>query len=78
MEIRVVVVPEPVVGSEHGFKYALFYGRKGRRAILYDNERPKGDHRHLGDHQGHSKNAACHEGDGVGAILAEVLAGFGD
>ena len=28
--------------------------------------------------QGHSKNAACHEGDGVGAILAEVLAGFGD
>ena len=28
--------------------------------------------------QGHSKNAACHEGNGVGAILAEVLAGFGD
>jgi hypothetical protein len=28
--------------------------------------------------QGHSKNAPCHEGDGVGAIFAEVLAGFGD
>jgi len=29
LEMRVVVVSEPVVGSEHGFKYALFYGRKG-------------------------------------------------
>src|SRR3954465_194909 len=28
--------------------------------------------------QGHSKNAACNEGDGSGAILTEVLAGFGD
>jgi hypothetical protein len=28
--------------------------------------------------QGHSKDAARHEGDGVGAIVAEVLMGFGD
>jgi len=26
--------------------------------------------------QGHSKNPACHGGNGVGAILAEVLAGL--
>src|SRR3954468_4513779 len=28
--------------------------------------------------QGHSKNAASDEGDGIGALLAEVLAGFRD
>ena len=48
LQIRIVVVPEPVVGSRHWFKYALFYGRKGERQVLYDNERLKGDHRHFG------------------------------
>lgn len=42
-------VPKPVVGSAHPFKYSLFYGYPGRRIIGYDNERGKGDHRHLGD-----------------------------
>jgi Family of unknown function (DUF6516) len=51
LEIRILIVPKPVLGSEHRFKYALFYGRKGRRLVLYDNERLKGDHRHRGDHQ---------------------------
>ncbi len=36
----------PVVGSRHSFKYRLFYGYPGRRAVGYDNERGKGDHRH--------------------------------
>ena len=40
--------PEPVVGSTHVFKYRIFYGYRGRRVIGYDNERPKGDHRHIG------------------------------
>lgn len=39
-------LPEPVVGSTHPFKYRLFYGYRGQRIIGYDNERPKGDHRH--------------------------------
>ena len=30
------------------YKYRLFYGRSGRRIVGYDNERPKGDHRHVG------------------------------
>lgn len=42
-------VPEPVVGSAHRFKYSLFYGYPCRRIVGYDNERGKGDHRHLGD-----------------------------
>ena len=28
-------------------KYSLFYGRPGERLVGYDNERGRGDHRHL-------------------------------
>ncbi len=28
-----------------------FYGRPGERAIIYDNERGMGDHRHYGKHE---------------------------
>jgi Family of unknown function (DUF6516) len=45
-EVKLWLVPEPVPGSAHGFKYSLFYGYPGRRAVAYDNERGKGDHRH--------------------------------
>ncbi|KAF0109740.1 MAG: hypothetical protein FD149_2775 [Rhodospirillaceae bacterium] len=40
-------VPEPVPGSAHALKYSLFYGYPGRRLAGYDNERGKGDHRHV-------------------------------
>ena len=39
--------PSPVLPSTHGLKYSLFYGRPGVREVGYDNERGKGDHRHL-------------------------------
>jgi Family of unknown function (DUF6516) len=48
-EVKLWLVPEAVPGSAHPFKYSLFYGYPGRRAVGYDNERGKGDHRHL-DH----------------------------
>ena len=48
MEIRIWRVPASVPPSPHHFKYSLFYGRPGERLIGYDNERGKGDHRHLG------------------------------
>jgi hypothetical protein len=47
VEMTIWLVPEPVVGSTHPFKYSLFYGYPGRRVVGYDNERGKGDHRHL-------------------------------
>jgi hypothetical protein len=47
LHLRVWEVPEPVPPSEHRFKYSLFYGRPGERLVLYDNERGKGDHKHL-------------------------------
>jgi hypothetical protein len=28
-----------------------FYGRAGKRWVSYDNERPKGDHRHVGNRE---------------------------
>jgi hypothetical protein len=40
-------VPTRVLPSTHSFKYRLFYGYPGQRVIGYDNERGKGDHRHL-------------------------------
>ena len=48
---RIWLVPEPVAGSSHRFKYSLFLGRPGERLVLYDNERGKGNHRHLRDRE---------------------------
>lgn len=48
LEIVVWRLSEPVDGCTHPFKYRLFYGRPGERLLGYDNERPKGDHRHQG------------------------------
>ena len=47
VEMTIWLVPEPVAGSKHSFKYSLFYGYPGQRIVGYDNERGKGDHRHL-------------------------------
>jgi hypothetical protein len=51
IEIVIWKVPEPVVGSDHHYKYRLFYGDHEERMVGYDNERPKGDHRHYGRHE---------------------------
>ena len=45
--IWVWLVPEPVPPSPHRFKYSFFYGRPGERLVLFDNERSKGDHKHI-------------------------------
>ena len=51
MEMKIWRVPEPVAPTTHGLKYSLFYGYPGRRVVGYDNERTKGDHRHLDDRE---------------------------
>lgn len=48
VEIVIWRVPRPVPGSLHYYKYSFFYGRPGERLLGYDNERGKGDHRHIG------------------------------
>jgi hypothetical protein len=46
LEIVVWRLPVPIEGCTHPFKYRLFYSVPSRRLIGYDNEHPKGDHRH--------------------------------
>lgn len=41
-------VPSPVPPSQHAFKYRLVFVRDGQRLVGYDNERGKGDHKHIG------------------------------
>jgi hypothetical protein len=51
VEIVIWQVQEPVPPSGHPYKYRLVYVLDGKRVIGYDNERGKGDHRHLGDRE---------------------------
>lgn len=44
-------VADPVPPSEHPFKYRLAYLIDGRRVVGFDNERGKGDHKHVGDEE---------------------------
>lgn len=51
VEMVVWRVPDPVPPSEHRFKYRLVYLEAGRRVVGFDNERGKGDHKHVGDQE---------------------------
>jgi hypothetical protein len=48
VEMIVWRVPTPVSPSGHPFKYRLVFVRDGERVVGYDNERGKGDHKHMG------------------------------
>jgi len=48
LEIVLWHLPQPVPGSLHPFKYRLALVRNGECVLRYDNERGKGDHRHIG------------------------------
>ena len=48
VEIVIWHLPEPVPTSEHPYKYRLVYVIEGKRVVGYDNERGKGDHKHVG------------------------------
>lgn len=47
VEMKIWELPVPASGSKHRLKYSLFYGWPGRPLVGYDNERGKGDHRHV-------------------------------
>jgi hypothetical protein len=67
VEMVVWAVPQPVPPSEHGFKYRLVFVRDGQRLVGYDNERGKGDHKHLGALE--VPYAFC----GVDALIADFM-----
>jgi hypothetical protein len=47
VEMIIWNVPKAVAGSQHKFKYELYFGKSGKRIVGYDNERGRDDHRHL-------------------------------
>ena len=47
VEMVVWRLPTPLPPSHHAFKYRLVFVRDGKRVVGYDNERGKGDHKHL-------------------------------
>ena len=49
VEIVVWLVPEVVPPSTHSYKYRLYFGKDGTCRVRYDNERGKGDHKHVGE-----------------------------
>lgn len=49
VEMVIWQLPSASPERPHGLKYSLFYGRDGKRIVGYDNERGKGDHKHILD-----------------------------
>ena len=47
-EIVIWMLPQPVPGSLHAFKYRLAFIVDGVCVLRFDNERGKGDHKHVG------------------------------
>lgn len=47
VEMTIWRVPSAVPPTTHRLKYSLYYGRSGIGEVGYDNERDKGDHRHI-------------------------------
>jgi hypothetical protein len=48
VEMKIGQLTAQVPGCAHRLKYTLSYGLGGTRLVGYDNERGKGDHRHIG------------------------------
>jgi Family of unknown function (DUF6516) len=50
IEVAIWGLANPLTGSLHPYKYRLFYGMSdGTCIVRYDNERGKGDHRHIAE-----------------------------
>jgi hypothetical protein len=47
IEVVVWELPAPLPPCTHSYKYRLFYGTASEERVRYDNERGKGDHRHI-------------------------------
>ena len=51
VEIVIWKLSQALPPCRHSFKYRLFYGIGATCRVRYDNERGKGDHRHLGSRE---------------------------
>ncbi|PYE89989.1 toxin-antitoxin system TumE family protein [Phyllobacterium leguminum] len=50
-EVVIWRLPRPVPGCTHYYKYRLALIRDDKCILRYDNERGKGDHRHVGNRE---------------------------
>lgn len=50
-ELVIWRLPQPTPPATHAFKYRLAYVVEGQCVVRYDNERGKGDHRHVDDQE---------------------------
>ena len=66
VEVSVLRLSEPVVGSDHPYKYSLVLVVAGECVLRYDNERGKGDHKHEGED----------ESDYLFTTLSQLLSDF--
>lgn len=48
VEIVIWSVPMPIPPTTHGYKYRLAFVVRETCVVRYDNERGKGDHKHIG------------------------------
>ena len=61
VEIVIWELPEPLLPSSHLYKYRLYFGAAGVDRVRYDNERGKGDHRHIGEREEEYKFSTLEE-----------------
>jgi hypothetical protein len=69
VEMVIWRVPRPVPPARHRFKYRLVYIVGGERRLGYDNERGKGDHRHIAGLE------EPYQFQSIDRLLAEFVAG---
>ncbi len=51
VEMVVWLLPSPLSGSRHAFKYRLALVVDGVCVLRFDNESGKGDHKHIGENE---------------------------
>lgn len=50
LELVLWELPEKTEDRPHGYKYRLYFGdSEGNCLVRYDNERGRGDHKHIGE-----------------------------
>lgn len=68
LELVIWQLPAATVDRPHGLKYRLWAGRSGQSLVRYDNERGKGDHKHVGAME------VPYVWHGIGRLLADFIA----
>ncbi len=72
IEALIWQLPEPMPGCAHRFKYRLYAGHRGHCIVRYDNERGKGDHKHIGDIE------VAYQFAGTNRLLADFIRDLDD